>query len=1007
MKRSDAAETPAHPDGSKSEVIFAGWKCSSRLQKIFYTVSALLLLFSSIGRAQTAAQNWADSVYNSLSKDQRIAQLMVVRTSTYDSKTKKAIFLDKEAAELIAKYNVGGICLFQGSPVRQAEMVNSLQAIAKTPLMVCIDGEWGLGMRMIDSVLPLPKQMMLGAVKDATIVYKYGELVAEQCRRMGIQVNYAPVVDVNNNPNNPVINDRSFGEDKYKVADFGVAYMKGMQDNGVMACAKHFPGHGDVSVDSHYDLPVINKSTAQLDSLELYPFRKIFEAGVGSVMIAHLYIPSIDTTANRATSLSPNNINGLLRETIGYQGLTFTDALEMQGVKKFFPDGEASVQSIIAGNDMLCLPGDVPLSIEKIKKAIKQKKLSWTDIEVHCKKVLMAKYQYGLAGLQPVNTFNLTADLNSKVPEMRKLVAENAITLLASKEDAFFPLGEKENNKPGDVAYVAVGINRINDFGRRMDADYKAGVFYFDYSKTEADAAELVSKLKERYQRIIVGVHNTTRSPATNFGLSKASVNLVNRLQQETSSMIFLFANAYAAKNFCNAKNLAVCYEDDAITQNTAAELLKGNLTFKGTLPVTVCENFKYGFGESTSSLYDPAPDSLNPTPGFDPAKMMVIDSIAEDAIAKWAIPGCRVMVVKDGKISYNKSFGFYDYYKAQPVSRESVYDMASVTKICATTLAVMKLYEEGKLDLKKNLGHYLEWVKGTDKEYLKVEDMLLHQAGLVAFIPFYKETLDSSGKPLDSIYFSSWREKFPVKVAQNLYMREDWKDTMFSRILKSPLGSWSKYVYSDNDFIFLGKIVEAITLKSLERYAEEEFYKPMGLTSIGFRPQQRMPAMRIVPTEEEKIFRKQVLRGDVHDPGAAMFGGVSGHAGLFSNAYDIAAVMQMLLNGGSYNGRKYLGKETIDLFTSYHSDFSRRGYGFDKPEKDNYKRDEPYPAALPSSKTFGHTGFTGTCAWADPQHNIIYVFLSNRVNPVENRAFLRMNVRGKIHDAIYKAMLP
>ncbi|MFZ1530295.1 MAG: glycoside hydrolase family 3 N-terminal domain-containing protein [Ferruginibacter sp.] len=992
--------------GEVCDATKAGLKNNSRAHKIFYTAVVSLLLVSSAGLAQNTAQNWVDSVYNSLSKDQRIAQLMVVRTSTYDSKTKKAIFLDKEAGALISKYNVGGICLFQGNPVRQAEMVNSLQSMAKTPLMVCIDGEWGLGMRMIDSVLPLPKQMMLGAMKDATIVYRYGQVVAEQCRRMGIQVNYAPVVDVNNNPNNPVINDRSFGEDKYKVADFGVAYMKGMQDNGVMACAKHFPGHGDVSVDSHYDLPVINKSAAELDSLELYPFRKIFEAGVGSVMIAHLYIPSIDTTANRATSLSPKNINGLLRKTIGYQGLTFTDALEMQGVKKFFPDGEASVQSIIAGNDMLCLPGDVPLSIEKIKKAIKQKKLSWTDIEIHCKKVLMAKYQYGLASLQPVNTTNLTADLNSKVPEIRKLVAENAITLLARKEDAFFPLGEKDNNKPGDVAYVAVGINRINDFGRRMDADYKAAVFYFDYSKTDADAGELILKLKEKYKRIIIGVHNTSRSPATNFGLSEAAVNLVNRLQQETSSMIFLFANAYAAKNFCSAKNLALCYEDDAITQNTAAEMLKGNLTFKGTLPVTVCENFKYGFGESTSSLYDPVPDPLNPTPGFDAAKMMAIDSIAEDAIAKWAIPGCRVMVVKDGKISYNKSFGFYDHYKKQPVNRESVYDMASVTKICATTIAVMKLYEDGKLDLKKNLGHYLGWVKGSDKEYLKIEDMLLHQAGLVAFIPFYKETLDSSGAPLDSIYFTSWRDKFPVKVAQNLYMREDWRDTMFSRILKSPLGPWSKYVYSDNDFIFLGKIVEAITHKSLERYVEDEFYKPMGLTSIGFRPQQRMPAMRIVPTEEEKIFRKQVLRGDVHDPGAAMFGGVSGHAGLFSNAYDIAAVMQMLLDGGSYNGRKYLGKETIGLFTDYHSDFSRRGYGFDKPEKDNYKRDEPYPAALPSSKTFGHTGFTGTCAWADPQYNIIYVFLSNRVNPVENRALLRMNVRGKIHDAIYKAML-
>ena len=303
-----------------------------------------------------AAVNWTDSVFKTLSDDERIAQLMVVRLSTYDAKAKKAIFFDSLVSELIKKYNIGGICLFQGSPVKQANIINKLQLQAKTPILMCIDAEWGVGMRMIDSVLPLPRQMMLGAVSDAAIAYEYGKIVAEQCKRVGLQVNYAPVVDINNNPNNPVINDRSFGEDKYKVALFGIQYMKGMQDNGVMACAKHFPGHGDVAVDSHFDLPVINKSMAQLDSLELYPFREIFKAGIGSVMIAHLSIPAIDNTPNKPTSISKNNVTELMRNQLGYQGLTFTDALEMQGVKKYFPDGAASVESLVAGNDMLCLP---------------------------------------------------------------------------------------------------------------------------------------------------------------------------------------------------------------------------------------------------------------------------------------------------------------------------------------------------------------------------------------------------------------------------------------------------------------------------------------------------------------------------------------------------------------------------------------------------------------------------------------------------------------------------
>ena len=950
---------------------------------------------------ENKAKRWADSVFKTLTNDEQIAQLMVVRLSTIDNKTKVVTFFDEQVSNLVKQYNIGGVCLFQGSPVKQATVLNTLQAMAKTPILMCIDAEWGVGMRMTDSVLLLPKQMMLGAMKDAAIVYKYGQIVAEQCKRTGIQVNYAPVVDVNNNPNNPVINDRSFGEDKYKVAQFGIQYMKGMQDLGVMACAKHFPGHGDVAVDSHYDLPVINKTMAQLDSLELYPFQQIFKAGISSVMVAHLYIPAIDSTPNRATSLSPKNINGLMRNELGYQGLTFTDALEMQGVKKYFPDGEASVQSIIAGNDMLCLPGDVPQSIAKIKEAIEAKKISWADIEMHCKKVLMAKYQYGLASLQPINTDNLTADLNSKVPAMSRLVAENAITLLAKKDNSFFPLAVEKNNKPGAVAYVAVGSKNESAVTRRMAADYKAGIFYFDYNQNDSVVISLVKELSS-YKKIIIGIHNLNRAPANNFGISTQAVSLVNQLQQKNNAVTLLFANAYAVKNFCDAKNLVVCYEDDSIIQNTAIDLLQGKLPYKGALPVTVCDNFKYGFGISTAAYF---PLQNNGATGFNAAKLISIDSIANDAIEKKAIPGCVVLVAKDGKIAYQKAFGYFSNEDKKPVTVESVYDMASVTKICATTLAVMKLYEEGKLDLKKKLGDYLPSVKGSNKENLLIEKILLHQAGLVAYIPFYKETLDASGVPLKSLYTSAATDSFSIRVANNFYMRNDWRDTMYKKILQSPLGPADKYIYSDNDFIFLGKTVEAISGYTLDEYVRRIFYNPMSLSSIGFKPLLRMDTSRIVPTENEKQFRLQLLRGDVHDPGAAMFGGVAGHAGLFSDAYDLAAVMQMLLNGGTYNGKQYLQKETIDLFTAYHSNISRRGYGFDKPEKDNATHAEPYPALSASAQTFGHTGFTGTCVWADPASNLVFIFLSNRVNEPAQDLFLKMNVRPKIYEVIYNAL--
>src|SRR5690606_29366031 len=355
----------------------------------------------------------------------------------------------------------------------------------------------------------------------------------------------------------------------------------------------------------------------------------------------------------------------------------------------------------------------------------------------------------------------------------------------------------------------------------------------------------------------------------------------------------------------------------------------------------------------------------------------------------------------------YHKAFGNYGYEKSTPaVTRESIFDLASVTKVSATTLAVMKLYEEKRLDLKKTLGDYLPMVRGTDKAKLIVEDVLLHQAGLVPFIPFYKETIDSNGAPDPAIYSAKMKPGFTTRVAEDLYLRDDWNDTIFNRIRTRPLGTKGKYVYSDNDFIFLGKIVEEISGMPLDEYVQKNFYRRMGLFTMGFTPRKRFSPEKIVPTEEEKHFRRQLMQGDVHDEGASLFGGVAGHAGLFSNAYDLAMLYQMLLNGGVLNGRRYLKKETIDFFTAYHSSISRRGLGFDKPEKDNYKRDEPYPSALASPSTFGHTGFTGTCVWVDPEADLVYVFLSNRVYPTRNNPLLsRMNIRPKIQDAIYSVV--
>ncbi|MDB5191784.1 MAG: beta-glucosidase-like glycosyl hydrolase, partial [Segetibacter sp.] len=761
-------------------------------------------------------------------------------------------------------------------------------------------------------------------------------------------------------------------------------------------CAKHFPGHGDVDVDSHYDLPVINKTRGQLDSLELYPFRQVLGQGVGSVMIAHLYIPSIDTAANQATSLSYKNVTGLLRKELNYDGLTFTDALEMKGVTKFYPAGEASVQSLIAGNDILCLPGDVPGSIKKILQAIKKNKLTWDDIDARVKKVLLAKYSLGLSEMSPVVLNTLTADLNTQTGEINNLLARNSITLLRNNEN-LLPL------KSTRVAYLAVGTDKPSAFSVRLKSDYNADIINFS-SKDSARVNEVLSTLKNKYDVVVIGLHNYSRRPSNNFGLSKGAIQLINHVQEQMPAITFVFGNPYAIKNIANSKTLIACYEDEPANHVAAADLLQGKLSPKGKLPVTVSENLPFGTGITTNFYFtEVAPEAV----GLKSTVLSKIDSIANNAITSGATPGCVVLVAKDGQIAFHKSYGYTNYDSLEAVNKETIYDLASVTKISATTISVMKLYEEGKLDIYKTLGDYLPWVKGTDKEGLTIQNVLLHQAGLVSFIPFYKEAIQPNGNPKPEVFSAFPTDGYKVPVAQDIYMRNDWIDTMFQRILNSKLEAQNKYIYSDNDFIFLGKVVEAITGQPLQDYVRETFYKPLNMTTTAFLPTQHFPINAIAPSEQEKQFRQQLLRGTVHDPGAAMFGGVAGHAGLFSNAYDLAQVYQLLLNGGELNGIRLLKKETIDFFTAYSSNISRRGLGYDKPEKDNATRKDPYPTPSASPATFGHTGYTGTCVWADPASNLLYIFLSNRVTPEggENTKLIRMNVRGNIHETIYEAL--
>lgn len=941
--------------------------------------------------AQTRAEKkWVKHQFKSLSLDEKIAQLMVLRAhSNWDARKVDSL------AELIKQYNIGGLCFFQGGPIRQAIQTNNYQRIAKTPLLITIDAEWGIGMRL-DSVEMFPRQLSLGAMPNKQLVYQMGAAIAAQCKRLGIQVNYAPDVDINNNPANPVINDRSFGQNKKTVIDYGIAYMKGLQDNGVMATAKHFPGHGDVSVDSHNDIPVVNKSRAALDSMELAPFKALIDAGIQSVMVAHLSVPAIDNAEKRPTSLSTKAVNGLLKTELGFKGISVTDALDMKAISNYYPEGEANVQAILAGNDMLCLPGDIGQSIQRVKDAIAEGRLTLKDINTRVIKVLSAKYKYGLSQLKSIDTVNIVADLNQSVNTLKTEMAKQSLTYAQANQRTIIKKGQK-------IAYLLLNTKKANAISNTLSIGYDANIFFADGS----DSSALINIEKQLigYDQVIVGLHNYNRKPANHFEIPNNLIQFLNRKGHEAWTHIIL-GNPYAVANFPSIQNILFAYEDNIQTQNAVVQWLEGSIEAVGVLPVTVTDQLTFGTGHTTISSTQTKVEQQAVTT-IQIEKLAIIDSLVADAIKKKAIPGCQVLVAKNNQIVFNKSYGTIAGEGTAKVTNQTFYDLASVTKVSATTVSIMKLAEEGKVDIDKTIGDYLPWVRGNTKANISLRDLLLHQAGLYPYIKFYESLLNPDGSLKNDLVTNTADAVHQQLITPTKFLANYWIDTIQQQILRSPVTASGKYIYSDNDFIFLGFIVEKVTGMSLHDYATQCFYQPLQMKSTGFLPLQKTTKENIAATELDNYFRKELIQGTVHDEGASTMGGIAGHAGLFSNATDLATLYLMLLNNGQWNGQQYLQASTIQKYTAYNSEFSRRGLGFDKPEKDNKNLKEPYPSKSVSPSTFGHTGFTGTCVWADPENQLLFIFLSNRVYPTrDNKAFSSLNLRPNIQEVIYSALL-
>ncbi len=944
---------------------------------------------------------WVDSVLKSLTPEQQIAQCIWI--AGYSN---RGVSHEVEVADLIRKYGVGGIVFFQGTAEQQAELTNYYQKISKVPLLISMDAEWGLGMRL-DNIEKLPFQMTLGAIQNDSLIYLMGKAVADHCRRLGVHINLAPVADINNNPLNPVINYRSFGENRENVTSKALMYVRGMQDKGVLATIKHFPGHGDTNVDSHYDLPVITHPVSRLDSLELFPFLNLINEGAGAVMTAHLNLPSLDPASSLPSTLSPLIINDLLKNQLGFKGLVVTDAMNMKGVTKYFGPGEADARALAAGNDVIEFVTDVDAAIREIRNYINAKKLSAEDISLKCRKILAVKYWTGLNRLEPVAAGNITGDISSsRLKAFTRELYSNALTVLKNDGD-IIPVKNLQSVK---IATLAINRNELTTFQQRI-SDYLPADHFFANTADVKSVSILMEKLAG-YDLVIAGIFGTDQRPQANYGIKPELAEFLRNLTGLTRTIITYFGNPYAIGRLGplqNSTGLILAYQENEYTQDLSAQLIFGGIGAKGLLPVTINERWPSGFGITTTGnirLQYGLPECAGMSSEYLNRK---IDSIASAGIRAGAYPGCQVMVARNGIVVFHKTYGYHTYENRIRIEKTDIFDLASVTKVSSTLAGLMLLNSHGRFSPDRTLGYYLVEFNRSDKKDLLMRDLLAHQAGLTAWIPFWRETVGRNDNLKRSIFRPEPSTRFEEKVADHLYINSNYRNRIFTEIKKSPLGE-KKYVYSDLTFIISPEIIESLAGEPWHEFVTRNIYQKIGAYDIGFNPYQRYPLSRIVPTEYDSLFRKQLLHGTVHDEGAAMLGGISGHAGLFATANDLMKLMELYRRMGSYGGEQLIAEEVLREYTrvQFPENNNRRGLGFDKPLLDNSQlpQEKTYPARGASPESFGHSGYTGTFVWIDPVYDISYIFLSNRVYPTRNNNLLSdLNIRTNILQAIYDSV--
>lgn len=875
----------------------------------------------------------------------------------------------QELIKQVRDYHVGGIIFKSGNIYGQAVLHNKLQRFSEIPLWITQDMEFGPAMRLDDATRFVPA-MGVAATQNPQYAYWMGKITAQEARALGVNQIFAPVLDVNNNPDNPVINVRSFSGNPDTVAAYGNKFIEGVQSENIVSTAKHFPGHGDTDTDSHLSLPVIKYNFARLDSIELVPFRSAVGNGVNSVMSAHIAFPKISPDSALPATMDSTVLNRILMDSLAFKGMVVTDGLEMRGISSHYSPGEAVVKALKAGADLMLLSPDMLTALHEIEHAVHNGNISESRIDQSVRKLLNWKKKQGLFEKNQVDINALSSKINRRDHQLiANEISRKSLTLIKNKND-ILPIHASEFPKVMVVSVSDGSSGRAgSSFVSRLKDYHPDVTSHVLDERTGREEKEEMLKDARKADLIIIGSFIYVRS-GQKVQLSDEHLDFLKKLKRNKPSVLIAFGNPYVVQDMPDTDVQLMAWSANGGQVKSAVPALFGGSTISGRLPIEIPGMYpiNHGITLPQTTLRHDAPEVV----GLSSDSLEKVDDIMHKAVFDSTFPGGVVAVVKDGVIAYQKGFGYETYKKLNPIRENAVYDLASLTKVTATTPAIMKLLDEDKISLDDKVSKYFPEFSEGEKSEVTIRNLLLHDSGLPAF----------------RVYIDSLKTE----------------DEIIEAVKNEPLirEPGTKYEYSDLGFILLGEIVEQVSGRPLDEYVRKELYYPLGMSSTFFNPKKRGNlARRIPPTENDTTYRMKLMQAEVHDERAYYLNGVSGHAGLFSSAGDLAVYCQMLLSDGAYGGRQYLKPSTVARFTKRQSKLVNRGFGFDR-------KSEGFSTAgsLTSDKTFGHTGFTGTSYWIDPERKLAIIVLTNRVHPYRSYGHNISKIRAAVADAVVSSII-